>query len=804
MSPDYRNLPFKFGYGGLNLLATPENIEGGQFTRFANLRYRREGTLEARPGTEVFTPFFTQPSIDGEEPYPAEWNIGDLLNIKYVGKIFNSGTEIDGWLSWHEVGGGGGNSFNWVTFLNGVPVVKATTCTNTTPLSPSGYSVVRGVAKTGVPVIIIDGTYYLIVSECDIAVGNETQATYTYGTGVGTVPKFWAYTLGIAPDTGGAAVGLSAGAITGNSYKWRITYYNAKTGFESAAGTASPGDNLSSQKATLTINRSTDPQVDTARVWRIGGSLSSWRLVGTVTNNPCGSGTLSFVDNNTDATIATNELLDTDLVAPFSTVTVGGTALTQQHFTENFGPFIGKYNFWVGDPVKKGYVYWNSSGQASLYNALDDVNSVTDPGEILQNGFIFGALPYVFSRLNLFGLDYTGEGGIPVFIPRLIPIGIGLAAKWCFAVAPNAVYFLARDGIYATDCQPGPPVSLTETTLKPLFLGNTVEGIAPPDWDEGDTFRMTASNKELHWFYTGTDVSRYHLVFDFERGAWTQWTKDGYLFAYSDEYGVTPRLLFGKIGSNLIYSLDDTRPDAGTETFSVVARTGSLDNTIPLTFKEFGGLQIDADYDGVQLSIIPYYNSETVTGTTISAGPDLVESPSRRAYAYTLGDIYARSIALEFSWEESPGNHPILYQGQFLFREDEEAITHWESPDTSFGNDIWFHLKDGYFTLRSTDTVRLTVIIDNDVTDTYDLASTSGNREKIPVEFKPRRGKLFHFKLDSLNPPTDGSVNPKPFRFYGEESLLRGKPWITGASYNQLKPFGAVGYAEYRRTEGGT
>ena len=51
---DYRNLPFKFSFGGLDIVSAPENVPEGKFTRLLNVRYRREGTLEGRPGTEDF------------------------------------------------------------------------------------------------------------------------------------------------------------------------------------------------------------------------------------------------------------------------------------------------------------------------------------------------------------------------------------------------------------------------------------------------------------------------------------------------------------------------------------------------------------------------------------------------------------------------------------------------------------------------------------------------------------------------------------------------------------------------------
>lgn len=824
---DYRNLPFKFAYGGLNGLAAPENIPPGQWSRFVNVRYRRDGTLEARPGTESFVGKFTQPAIGGiATPFPEKWDIRSLVRAAYVGDILNNGTAIDGYLfiySGGYQGSSSNNPSNYVTFLNGVPIAEMESgCTTFTAFNPTGFSVVRTTTPKGIPVVIIDGSHYILPRSMDIAAPDHTLLNYRYGSYVddptyGDVPLFFAYKLGGETPTAVTTADSGSGSGLTGSYYWAITYYNSSSGFESPLGAASTVLSITDNAASITnIPVSTDLQWNSIRLYRKGGTLTTWRLVTTLSNNACVGGTTTYTDSTTDAALSLNQLGDSTSAAPFSTVNASGGALTRQEFNQAWGPFIGKYVFWVGDPVKKSYVCWSRPGDSSRYDPIDDVIGVSDPGEELQNGFVFGGLPYVFSKLNLYGLDYQGPGAAPAFSPRHIPIGMGLAGKWAFAVGPNAVYFLGRDGIYMTDCQPGPPVSLTETTLKPLFQGRAVAGLQPIDINNVDNFRMAVTGKELHFFYiqVGSEptVTR-HLVYDFERGAWSSWEGTSanlgkYGYAYSDEGYEASRIIFGKEDTfqwgNNIYSLDDTRPDSGTETFNVLARTGAVDMEIPVTFKEFGVLQLDADYDGVPLTITPYYNSETVTGTNISALPDISENPSRRAYAYTLGDFYGRSLSLEFSWTESPTLHPILYQGNLLFREDEEAITHWEQPPSSLGTPGWFHIKDADFCIRSTDEVTLTVVIDGTTTDTYYIASTGGERLKRYVEFRPRRGKVFQFKLDSKNPPTDGTINPKPFRFYGEDSVLRGKPWVTGASYQALTPFGNVGYAQYRRTEGGT
>lgn len=816
---DYRNLPFKFGYGGLDLLSPPESVPPGKWTRFYNVRYRRDGTLEARPGTENFSSFYTQPSLPTTGyAYPTSWNLGTVTNIYYIGKIFNNGTEIDGYLTFHEAGTlGTGNATGYKVFINGCPVTLNGCDDNIiglgTPLSPTGFSVVRTVAKTGVPITIIDGKYYVINRECDIADPPLTDLAYDYGTGLDDVPVFRAYRVGIVAPTTAPTIAASAGAgnLTGDYY-YAYSYYSSTTGFESPLSPTSAVFTVTAKYAVVTgVTYSSDPQVDKIRLYRKGGTLSSWRLADEAKGNPaCGDDPLPYTldEGQTDAEIALAEKADTDTVTPFSTIDKDSAALTDQQFTYNWGPFLGKYHFWVGDSVRKGYVYWNKVGDISRSHPLTSLTSVSDPGEVLQNGFIFSSVPFVFSKLNLYALDYGGTDALPEFTSRLIPIGMGLAGKWAFAVGSNAVYFLSKDGIYATDCQPGKPISLTEDSLKPIFQGRgvgtgaagTIDAIK---WASVDTFRMAATAKELHFFYVGvTNSYNYHLVYDFERGAWSQWTTNHYVNAHFDQGSASNRVLFGLTGGLHTYSIDDSRPTSGDETMSVVARTGSIDNEIPLTYKEYGNLQVDVDLAGLTATITPYYDSEVTTGTAITLSPNVGDG--RRDYPLSLSDYYARSIALQFAWTESPGSHPIFYQGNILFRDEEERLTHWEQPPSALGNGGWFHLKDGYFCLRSTSPVTLSIIIDNTITDTYTLASTAGVKAKIYQEFKPRRGKVFQFKLDSTVTDVPGEVTLRPFRFYGEETVLNGKPWITGATYQTLTPFGPVGYAQYRRTEGGT
>jgi hypothetical protein len=251
--------------------------------------------------------------------------------------------------------------------------------------------------------------------------------------------------------------------------------------------------------------------------------------------------------------------------------------------------------------------------------------------------------------------------------------------------------------------------------------------------------------------------------------------------------------VFGQEGSYNAYYTDDSVRESGAGLpGKSIARTSSWDSGIPLTYKEFGVLLLDFDPDGADITITPRYNSDKETGTPFTTGTS-GDGEGRRVKTFTLGDVFKRSLSLEFSWNDSISAHPKFYQATILFRADEEGIVHWAHPPTALGNLGWFHLKDSFWALKSTADVTLTVTVDG-ISDTYTIPNTLGERKKQYIEFRPRRGKLYSFVLDSS----------QPFWFYGEDSELYGKPWKTGTGYKPLNPFAAPGYAGYLRSEGGT
>jgi hypothetical protein len=801
--------------GGLDLSNPPEALEPGKFTRLKNPRFSTELVLEGRQGVESWEPDQKQYYAVGTTnrsgpllPYPTRWDIGRLRAIRYIGDIKDEfGTVYSGFLTIHSPGTDSNNTCR--VFINGCPVLAANAdCTEYaagySPLTPRGFSIVRATAANGKPIVVLDGSWYIPLQDITLGVGQDVLSSFDYGDDTADVPAYFAYKLGMtkpsaAPSGADGGTGLLDSSVVGASpYQWKYTYYNNSAGFNSPASDASGELSLTLRKATVTVTNPSDPQVTHIRLWRTGGTLATgYRLVSTTAVTICPGGTTNITDNVSDEDLALEELLDEDSVEPFTSIDANGQTITAVKFEHCWGPFIGKYLFWVGDAYRPGYVYWNDQTSVALNDSTYGVNAVSDPGETLLTGFIFGGNSFVWSRLKLYALDYE-PGAEPEFTPREIPIGMGLAGRWAQCVGPNAVYFLGRDGIYKTVCQGEEPECITDKALKPLFLGEDAGGLEAVDYSQENELRLALAAKSLHFFYRGDSGTQYHLVYDLEFDRWAQWSNDDYALAYLNEDSPWSQTILGDYNTSDLYLFDDSF-DNSEESFAVTMRSGSWDSGIPLTNKEFGVLLLDYDPGGANISITPYYNSELTAGTTLYT--NTAYQTGRRVTSWSLDDYYARSIALEFNWTDSETSHPKLYQATLLFREDEEVVTHWEMNPTGYG-DGWFHFKDAWIAIRSTGTVRMTVVTDETYTDIYDIPSTSEAKTRHYVEFIPRKGRLVQIKFDGLS-ASPGAAKAT-FRLYGEDSVWNVKNWKTGATYQSTNPFTPVGYAQYLRKEGGT
>lgn len=725
---DYKNLITKLPNKGLDVTSPPDTLEEGKYTRLVNVKNALEGVLTVRDGLLL------------TYKIGAGGNIHTMRRLNDTTIIFS---KTDGTLWGNEI-----------------PIIPPFT------LSGNPLSTVR---------------FHTALTGRDFIYIADTNGTFKIQS-TGTVYK-WGIT---PPATAPNFVAGAAGLLLGN-YDWRFTYYSTITGAESNPSPLASQITLTNQQGAITsIVASTDPQVDTKRIYRRGGVITdTWQFVAEIPNN-----VVSYTDNFADDDILEATPLSLDNGVPFTTVDPAGVTLYGVPLPFIFGPFIGKYIFAFGDPVKLGAVYWTNPDLPDSASSANFLN-VTQPSEPIQAGFIFNENPYIWTRDNLYTLDYGGPDAIPTFIPRLVSIGLGLSAPYAFALGNSAVFFLSKDGIYATDCQ-SHVKSITDTSLRPIFFGRVAGSLQPIDYTAQKDIRLFYASQEIHFFYKDTSGNYVHLVYDLPFDRWREFSSslNQFTFGYGDENQSAYTLLLAArenanpilegVYSIVLGSTTDTSASAsqpGGVSISVHAqiRTGSQDAKMPLTEKEWGSVLIDADMgsptQSTLLSVTPYINAEATALPTTLLGP----TPGRQIISLPLSDTYSRSIGFDIQWN-APGT---LYQLHTFYRPDEERITHWEHPDSSHDTNMgWMHIRDAFFCLRSTANVTLTHTIDG-LPFTYVLPSTGDLRRRIHVYLAPVKGKVFKWELNST----------ASFKFYGEDSQIFIKPWNSALSYQPLSPF---------------
>ena len=706
---DYSNYSFRFLDMGLHLLESPDKVKEGTWTRLHNVRAAREAQIQKRDAHLIDT-------ITGSAS-----SVHTIRRLDSATKLLGVGTEL---------------------YRNGT-------------LISGGWS--------GAPLQVV-------VYRPSIAAN-----IWAYVTDGAKMRKVNAagldYKWGIEPPVGAATFVTSGAGLLDSSapgasvYNWRYTYYSSATGAESNPSPEATGIAAVNQKVTVSYTASADPQVDQIRIYRYGGSLPDYHLVMTVVN-----ATSSADDNNPDSLVAVNDVMKlTGQDVPFTSVDQNGNTLYGVALPYVWGPFLGKYVFASGDPNRTGYLYWCNGQDPDGADSTNNVE-VTSPSEPLLGGFIFGSIPYVWSRDNLYRIDF-GKASIVTFIGNLTPCGRGLSAPYAFCVS-EGIYFLSKDGIYVTDGQsPAQPIS---EEIRPIFQGVAVSNFQPVDWTQTNSLRMEYTFRQVHFFYKDTDGGQNHLVYDTVYTRWRSMASavTDEVICYGDENSVRNTVYFG--GSNGNTYVEDSASDAdqGPTSIAVNVRTGSLDMDLPGTYKEYGNLILDADPAGGTITVTPYVNAEAT-----ALAPFTVTGNGRQKFPLSLADTYAYSIAFDLAWSDGA----VIYQMELLWRADEEVVTHWEFPDTAHGGSGWQHVRDAYIALRSTAEVTLTVDVDG-TAHSYSVPSTGGARRKVWVPLDADKGKMFHYRLDA----TDGVTG---FRVYGEDCEVRVKMWNTALGYQLLSPF---------------
>jgi hypothetical protein len=475
-------------------------------------------------------------------------------------------------------------------------------------------------------------------------------------------------TGGFGPDT------AQPGA---QPYDVRYTHYDPRTGAE---GNGSPVMAVTTRIDTLRRRITWTPGASTdsahrQRFYRRGGSqISDWLFLGTNTSN---GGT--FLDTLSDASTTAAGAIPIDHFQPFPTVDDAGTTILAQPLPALWGPIDGMI-LGCGDPYRPGHLYWTLPDKPDHASASSH-KEICPPSEQLMNGGLLGHQAFVFSRERFYFLYPSLSGAATIdYAPSLCKRGI--KTRWAFTVGPGGVYFVAeKEGIFLTS---GGPEEWISRDIDPLFQGQTRYGYLPIDWAAEDALRLTVWENKLYFLYQDTSGQRQVLVYSILNQFWrhAHFGRACSMVQGEDE----PDLLLGSLNLGKTYTHTGTSDDGLA--ISPVFRSGSQSGG-RREEKLFGDQIIDADRQGVDLTIQNFLNEETVTNLTQT----LSDGTGRQRYildAFGTAPQKGRSIATQISWTSSTAA-PIIYQlGYALVAQPEitnRRVTQWD--DLGSADESW-------------------------------------------------------------------------------------------------------------------
>ncbi len=505
------------------------------------------------------------------------------------------------------------------------------------------------------------------------------------------------------------AVGLDDMYITGGfdpdsvppgaqPYDYRVTHYDPRTGAESnGSPTMAAGAFLDAIRRRIIV---TPPAFGDGairqRIYRRGGSvIADWNFCGTNT----GDGVAFTDDLSDDATIAAGTI-PVDHFQPVPTVDTLGNTVLAQPVDALFGPIDGML-LACGDPWRPGHLYWSNADSPDHWSASGNVE-VCPPSEVLQNGGVAGHQAFVFSRERLYTLypNLAGGAGI-IAAPTLCKRGLSLS-KWAFVVGPGGIYFAAEDGFFRTS---GGAEEWIGREIQPLFEGTAVYGYLPIDKTHPEVISCTEWENKIYFTYLDTGGAMQTLVYSVLNKFWLHY-----------HFGRPPQRLQGEAEPTLLIGgqlgktyTHDGLSDDGLP-IAVQIRTGAASGGVREE-KLFGDAQIDADRQGVAITVQTFLNEDTVTNLS----QQLVTGSGRSRYildAFGESPQIAHSIATDVSWSSATAA-PVLYLLNYAITLQPDItnrrVTNWDdlgSADESYVTGVTFDCDTGG--------VQKTVVIERD------------------------------------------------------------------------------------------
>lgn len=206
------------------------------------------------------------------------------------------------------------------------------------------------------------------------------------------------------------------------TYTYVYTYYNSAKGIESQPSPVSK--EIDTVNATISIAGlvgSSDPQVDKIRIYRVGGDLTSFSLVSTISN-----GVTTYVDSVVDTDIPGDDMVATDFRQALS-----GT----QYLVEAYGVLFGA----VGDKV-----YYTPPGVPTAWPAtyfIDFPTTITGLQPISAGVLVFTR----YKTYIIAGLSHA------TFTKRVFSSDQGCLSAYSIQEVRNTIIWVSSDGICTVD-----------------------------------------------------------------------------------------------------------------------------------------------------------------------------------------------------------------------------------------------------------------------------------------------------------------------------------------------------------------
>ncbi len=447
-----------------------------------------------------------------------------------------------------------------------------------------------------------------------------------------------------------------------------------------------------------------------------------------------------------------------------------GVVVLAQPLPILFGPFEDGTVCGLGDPYQPGFLYASLPGEIDHWPSTGAFAvEVCAPAEELMNGCVTASGGFVLSRERGFSVYSNPSGGSGV-IATPSDCTPGLVARWGFCARRFGIFYVAKDGIRVTSGGESSQVGADQ--IRPLFHNQTVNGVAPIDFSVPSAIRLEVYDTDLWFLFQDTQGTRQCFVYSLLYRYWRS-----YAFArpvavvYQDEtqadqfaQGALVAILGATNGT--AYSHAGFTDDGVAIPFH--ARTGAWNWGRPREDKLLGDLILEADLQGITLTVGTLLNTEGITNGTQTVG-GLVGRTRYTFDPFGTTPQHARNVSIDLS-----GTAPLGAQAAIAFA----GIGYSVLPEVTMNRaTTWEPLgpTEGYL---------YAVCLDCDTGGTprtiyveYDLAGVIATAATLTVTASGRHKQWFswpavHAQLVRLRP----SDNCVPWMLYGAEWIAQPEP----------------------------